>query len=734
MASRSSARGAPGSVHCGIVPPHVLDAMLRHPDPRVRSAARRTAAATRAARAKRPPRLHVTAGRVSAPRPLVRRVFSSCEQPIVPGVLLRCEGQPACGDVDADRAFDAAGVVHAFWREVFARDSIDGHGIHLLKSVHYGKQFDNAFWDGVEMVYGDGDGVVIAGYTGSLDIVAHELTHGVIHSECDLVYKAQTGALSESIADVFGSLVKQWAAHQTVDEADWIIGSEMFTDKVFALGCGRCARRDTRTTIRCWAGAIRRSRTCAISSTRAATTVRCTSTAAFPTTRSTGSLTRSAGMRGARAGHVWYDALRSGLHPQCDFASFAKATLAAARSHGAGAVEALHDAWRAVGVPARALRAHANGAAVPARRVMEYVGVRGHVITAAIAVLADGLPRTSDEICTEALARGLVPAGTSKRYVYTALIEYIARTKGHERKPAIVQDRDRRFRANHPADPWPQPAADVRGAIGPTKSSLAALERVRATARGFDPAEFEVAVCELFGSLGFVATHVGGYGAPDGYLDAPLGPLAYRVMLECKTAQRELRGDRAERRGGGEVPRDVRRGVLSAGRAGVRGGDGVRGRAAHARRVGVDARRSRRRGARGTRSGGASCAVRAGARCRSARRDGVGRGARRGQTGRRDLRCDRGDGGAAAAGRARRGPADAPLLDVDAAMMLLDEHFAASGSTARCSRGDVVAAFDWLTHPRVRRAMWSDQERRAIVVTAALRTLSAEGDVSCSTR
>ena len=73
-------------------------------------------------------------------------------------------------------------------------------------------------------------------------------------------------------------------------------------------------------------------------------------------------------------------------------------------------------------------------------------------------------------------------------------------------------------------------------------------------------------------------------------------------------------------------------------------------------------------------------------------------------------------------------PDDAPLLDVDAAMMRLDEHFAAGGGAARCSRADVVAAFDWLTHPRVGRAVWTGDDRRAIVVTAALRTMPAQGD------
>src|SRR5947209_2660324 len=232
------------------------------------------------------------------------------------------------------------------------------------------------------------------------------------------------------------------------------------------------------------------------------------------------------------AGRVWYDALRSGLRSRCGFSTFAKATVAAARSHGARTVDAVQEAWESVGVSSGARRRRHHG--MRAREVVEEVGVRGHVITAAVAVLADGLPRSSDEICREALARKLVPAGTSKRYVYTALIEYIARTKGHERKPLIVQDPDRRFRANHPADPWPAPV-DAMSAGAPTAASLAVLERVRAAAVGDDPAAFESAVCALFGTLGFVAAHVGGNDAPDGYLDAPLGPLAYRVMLECKT-------------------------------------------------------------------------------------------------------------------------------------------------------------------------------------------------------
>jgi hypothetical protein len=382
---------------------------------------------------------------------------------------------------------------------------------------------------------------------------------------------------------------------------------------------------------------------------------------------------------------------------------------------------------RRIVAPRRVLAALRFRSASAARASARFVGVRGHVITAAIAVLADGLARSSDEICAEALRRGLVPKATSKRYVYTALIEYIARTKGHERKPLIVQDADRRFRANHPADPWPT-AADSVLQISPTAASLAALERARAAATGDDPTAFEASVCALFETLGFVATHIGGNAAPDGYLDAPLGPLAYRVMVECKTGSAN-----------GFVTQPN---VAEA--AKYREAYG----AAYCLLVGpafgaqtAFASELHTHGVSAWTVEDLAAVVQAGfdpAALRALFAPGLAAdvlgdavwNAAHGEAKRVGAICDAIEAIAARQQRVALGaaPADAPLLDVDAAMMLLDEHFAASGSAARCSRGEVVAAFDWLTHPRVRRAIWTDEERRAIIVTAALRTLSAKGE------
>jgi Zn-dependent metalloprotease len=112
-----------------------------------------------------------------------------------------------------------------FYNQIFGRESVDGHGRTLVSSVHYSQNYDNAFWNGQQMVYGDGDGKVFQNFTGALEVIAHELTHGVTQFTAQLPYQDQPGALNESFSDVFGSMVKQWSLGQTVDEADWLVGA-----------------------------------------------------------------------------------------------------------------------------------------------------------------------------------------------------------------------------------------------------------------------------------------------------------------------------------------------------------------------------------------------------------------------------------------------------------------------------------------------------------------------------
>jgi hypothetical protein len=157
----------------------------------------------------------------------------------------------------------------------------------------------------------------------------------------------------------------------------------------------------------------------------------------------------------------------------------------------------------------------------------------GHIIAAAMEILGDGRSHSAEEILKLALERNLYDSSVSEKYVYTALIEYIARAIGNGRKPGIVQNADRSFRINEPPDEWP--ALPDAPAKQPVPEISALIARLEAAAQGL-PADFELAVCDAFAALGFDATHVGGQKAPDGILDAPLGPIAYRCVVECKSS------------------------------------------------------------------------------------------------------------------------------------------------------------------------------------------------------
>ena len=99
---------------------------------------------------------------------------------------------------------------------VFGRNSIDGAGITMASSVHFGTNFNNAFWNGSRMTYGERDGNIFIDFTNSTDVIAHELTHGVTQYSLQLSYTGEAGGLNESLSDVFGSMFRQWSANQDV--------------------------------------------------------------------------------------------------------------------------------------------------------------------------------------------------------------------------------------------------------------------------------------------------------------------------------------------------------------------------------------------------------------------------------------------------------------------------------------------------------------------------------------
>jgi len=163
---------------------------------------------------------------LATPTGALRRSIYDCRHRMrLPGRLVRNEGSRESRDASVNEAYDGLGQTYKLYKDAFARNSIDDKGLRLIASVHYGVDFDNAFWDGSQMVFGDGDDRIFIGFTKALDVIGHELTHGVTQYEANLEYQDQSGALNESMSDVFGSLVKQYALKQTAADADWLIGS-----------------------------------------------------------------------------------------------------------------------------------------------------------------------------------------------------------------------------------------------------------------------------------------------------------------------------------------------------------------------------------------------------------------------------------------------------------------------------------------------------------------------------
>jgi Zn-dependent metalloprotease len=220
-----------------IVPPYIVEHMCHAEDPRVREralAALEHAAAVRAVRAfsQRLPAL------MARPSPTGRKhrlVYDARRRDRLPGRLARSEGEPKTADVAVNEAYDYSGDTFDFFHDVCGRNSLDDAGMTLTSSVHVGEvdargryqPMNNAFWDGAQMAYGDGDDVVFTRFTKALDVVAHELTHGVQAFASNLVYRGQSGALNEHFADVFGVLVRQWKAGTTADAASWLVGADV---------------------------------------------------------------------------------------------------------------------------------------------------------------------------------------------------------------------------------------------------------------------------------------------------------------------------------------------------------------------------------------------------------------------------------------------------------------------------------------------------------------------------
>jgi Zn-dependent metalloprotease len=230
------------SIFC-ILPPHMLDQIVQNGSSAQSDLAAQTLAASRAIREKRQSLALTTTriplqDRAAVAAVKQRAVYTANTGTTLPGTLVRSEGNAPVSDVAVNEAYDGSGDTFDLYDNIFGRNSIDGNGLKLISTVHYSKNYDNAFWDGEQMVYGDGDENLPVSqrlfnrFTICLDVIGHELTHGVTQYEANLTYANQPGALNEAVSDIFGSLVKQYKLEQTATQADWIIGEGLFTSNV----------------------------------------------------------------------------------------------------------------------------------------------------------------------------------------------------------------------------------------------------------------------------------------------------------------------------------------------------------------------------------------------------------------------------------------------------------------------------------------------------------------------
>ena len=158
-----------------------------------------------------------------------RTIHDAHNTETLPGSVVRIEGATATGDRAVDEAYDGLGHTYDYYSNVLGRDSLDGQGGPLHAVAHFGQDFDNAFWDGRYMVFGDGS---LLDHLTELTVAAHELAHGVTEVEAQLLYHRQSGALNEHASDVFGSVVKQYVNGEDAEQADWLIGEGIWRDDI----------------------------------------------------------------------------------------------------------------------------------------------------------------------------------------------------------------------------------------------------------------------------------------------------------------------------------------------------------------------------------------------------------------------------------------------------------------------------------------------------------------------
>jgi len=334
--------------HCRIVPPYLLARLAAsHPDEYASACGRQTLVIDARLRQQRTAAPPATAPTLAGGAPFA--IHSAGNGSDLPGPTVRTAGDPPSGDAAVDEAYAGVDATLAMFRESFARSSYDGQGAAVVATVHYERDYDNAFWDGSQLVFGDGDGRVFERFTKPVDVLGHEFTHAVTQYTAGLTYQGQSGALNESVSDVFASCLKQMLLGQSAAQADWLIGEGVFAPSVR----GRALRSMKEPGTAYDDPTIGKDPQVATMADYVDTPddnggVHLNS--GIPNRAFALAATAIGGTSWEGAGQIWYTALTSGIGADTDFAGFAAATVAAARVMAPSSVDAVTTAWEQVGV------------------------------------------------------------------------------------------------------------------------------------------------------------------------------------------------------------------------------------------------------------------------------------------------------------------------------------------------------------------------------------------------
>jgi Zn-dependent metalloprotease len=313
----------------------------------------------------------------------------------LPGAVVRTAGDPASGDAAVDEAADGITATLALYHDAFARSSYDGKGAEVVLTVHYERNYDNAFWNGTQLVFGDGDGQIFGSFTRPVDVLGHEFTHAVTQFTAGLAYQGQSGALNESVSDCFGMCVKQRVLGQTAETADWLVGQGIFLPGVHARALRDMAHPGTAYDD----PTLGKDPQVGDMSDYVDTTddnggVHTNS--GIPNRAFYLAATALGGDTWEGAGQIWYAALTGGqVTADTDFAGFAAATIAAAGDHA----DAVRQAWTTVGVgPSGVSTTTGGGAAGGASsvvRVRRTGGLAGRTVEGSVDLSAADDPRVA---------------------------------------------------------------------------------------------------------------------------------------------------------------------------------------------------------------------------------------------------------------------------------------------------------------------------------------------------